>query len=340
MESFRQPTVQAVDDAPQEDRALRPQRFSEMVGQRAVFERLSIAVDASRKRGETLGHILLDGPPGLGKTTFATCIPKELGTTLQIASGAALAAPKDLLPYLTNCAEGSVLFVDEIHRMPIAVEEFLYPAMEDFRIDITLGDGVSARTINMPLRPFTLVGATTRPGLLSAPLRDRFVMREHLDFYSREDLAEIVRRSAVKLDMPMDDATADEIAQRSRGTPRLANNRLRWIRDFSTSRAEGSIDVEIARTALEMQGIDELGLDGFDRRYLETIQRVFAGGPVGIEAIAHTMSSATDTLEDDVEPFLLRCELVVRTPRGRRLTPRGEEHLGTMPKIGPQGRLF
>jgi len=340
MESFRQPTVQAVDDAPQEDRALRPQRFSEMVGQRAVFERLSIAVDASRKRGETLGHILLDGPPGLGKTTFATCIPKELGTTLQIASGAALAAPKDLLPYLTNCAEGSVLFIDEIHRLPIAVEEFLYPAMEDFRIDITLGDGVSARTINMPLRPFTLVGATTRPGLLSAPLRDRFVMREHLDFYSREDLAEIVRRSAVKLDMPMDDATADEIAQRSRGTPRLANNRLRWIRDFSTSRAEGSIDVQIARTALEMQGIDELGLDGFDRRYLETIQRVFAGGPVGIEAIAHTMSSATDTLEDDVEPFLLRCELVVRTPRGRRLTPRGEEHLGTMPKIGPQARLF
>ena len=340
MESFRQPTVQAVDDAPQEDRALRPQRFSEMVGQRAGFERLSIAVDASRKRGETLGHILLDGPPGLGKTTFATCIPKELGTTLQIASGAALAAPKDLLPYLTNAAEGSVLFIDEIHRLPIAVEEFLYPAMEDFRIDITLGDGVSARTINMPLRPFTLVGATTRPGLLSAPLRDRFVMREHLDFYSREDLAEIVRRSAVKLDMPMDDATADEIAQRSRGTPRLANNRLRWIRDFSTSRAEGSIDVEIARTALEMQGIDELGLDSFDRRYLETIQRVFAGGPVGIEAIAHTMSSATDTLEDDVEPFLLRCELVVRTPRGRRLTPRGEEHLGTMPKIGPQGRLF
>jgi Holliday junction DNA helicase RuvB len=340
MESFRQPTVQAADDAPAEDRALRPQRFSEMVGQRAVFERLSIAVDASRKRGETLGHILLDGPPGLGKTTFATCIPKELGTTLQIASGAALAAPKDLLPYLTNAAEGSVLFVDEIHRLPIAVEEFLYPAMEDFRIDITLGDGVSARTINMPLRPFTLVGATTRPGLLSAPLRDRFVMREHLDFYSEDDLAEIVRRSAVKLDMPMDDATADEIARRSRGTPRLANNRLRWIRDFSTSRAQGLIDVEIARTALEMQGIDELGLDGFDRRYLETIQRVFAGGPVGIEAIAHTMSSAPDTLEDDVEPFLLRCELVVRTPRGRRLTPRGEEHLGAPPKSGPQARLF
>jgi Holliday junction DNA helicase RuvB len=340
MESFRQPTVQAADDAPAEDRALRPQRFSEMVGQRAVFERLSIAVDASRKRGETLGHILLDGPPGLGKTTFATCIPRELGTTLQIASGAALAAPKDLLPYLTNAAEGSVLFIDEIHRLPIAVEEFLYPAMEDFRIDITLGDGVAARTINMPLRPFTLVGATTRAGLISAPLRDRFVMREHLDFYSLAELAEIVRRSAAKLGMPMDDAAADEIASRSRGTPRLANNRLRWIRDFSTSRADGRLDVEIARTALEMQGIDELGLDGFDRKYLETIQRVYGGGPVGLEAIAHTMSTAPDTLEDDVEPYMLRCELIVRTPRGRRLTARGEEHLGALPKVGPQSRLF
>jgi Holliday junction DNA helicase RuvB len=339
MESFRQPTVQAVDDAPPEDRALRPQRFSEMVGQRAVFERLSIAVDASRKRGETLGHILLDGPPGLGKTTFATCIPRELGTTLQIASGAALAAPKDLLPYLTNASEGSVLFIDEIHRLPIAVEEFLYPAMEDFRIDITLGDGVAARTINMPLRPFTLVGATTRAGLISAPLRDRFVVREHLDYYSAAELAAIVHRSAGKLSMPMDDETADEIARRSRGTPRLANNRLRWIRDFSTSRAGSQMDVGIARTALEMQGIDELGLDGFDRRYLETIQRVFAGGPAGVEAIAHTISTAADTLEDDVEPYLLRCELNVRTPRGRRLTAKGDEHLGAPPKAGP-GKLF
>ncbi|MFM8984604.1 MAG: Holliday junction branch migration DNA helicase RuvB [Planctomycetia bacterium] len=340
MDSFREPSIQAADDAPAEDRALRPQRMEEMVGQRAVHERLSIAIDAARKRGETLGHILLDGPPGLGKTTFATCIPRELGTTLQIASGAALAAPKDLLPYLTNCAEGSVLFIDEIHRLPIAVEEFLYPAMEDFRIDITLGDGVAARTINMPLRPFTLVGATTRAGLISAPLRDRFVVREHLDYYSPEELAEIVRRSAVKLSMPMDDASADEIARRSRGTPRLANNRLRWIRDFSTSRANDQISVEIARSALEMQGIDELGLDGFDRKYLETIQRVFAGGPVGIEAIAHTMSAAPDTLEDDVEPYLLRQELVVRTPRGRKLTPKGEEHVGVMPKVGPQARLF
>ena len=338
MESFRQPSIQAPAEPLAEDRALRPQRMSEMVGQRAVYERLEIAIDASRKRGETLGHILLDGPQGLGKTTFATCIPNELGTTIQIASGAALAAPKDLLPYLTNAAEGSVLFIDEIHRLPIAVEEFLYPAMEDFRIDITLGDGVAARTINMPLKPFTLVGATTRAGLLSAPLRDRFVIREHLDYYSSEELAEIVRRSARKLAMPMDDATADEIARRSRGTPRLANNRLRWIRDYSTSRAEGLLDIDIARVALAMQGIDEIGLDGFDRKYLDTIQRVFKGGPVGIEAIAHTMSSAPDTLEDDVEPFLLRCELVIRTPRGRKLTPKGEEHLGATP--ASRGRLF
>jgi Holliday junction DNA helicase RuvB len=212
--------------------------------------------------------------------------------------------------------------------------------MEDFRIDITLGDGMSARTINMPLQPFTLVGATTRAGLISAPLRDRFVVREHLDYYSVAELAKIVFRSAGKLEMPMDDETATEIAGRSRGTPRLANNRLRWVRDYSTSRADRVVDLEIARTALEMQGIDELGLDGFDRRYLETLQRVFGGGPAGIEAIAHTMSTAVDTLEDDVEPFLLRYELIIRTPRGRRLTERGETHLGAAPRPGPQRKLF
>ena len=340
MESFRDVSMKAPEEPSPEDRALRPQRMAEMIGQRAVYERLEIAIDAARKRGETLGHILLDGPPGLGKTTFATCIPNELGTSLQIASGAALAAPKDLLPYLTNAAEGSVLFIDEIHRLPIAVEEFLYPAMEDFRIDITLGDGVAARTINMPLKPFTLVGATTRAGLISAPLRDRFVIREHLDYYSVPELARIVVRSAGKLDMPMDETTAEEIARRSRGTPRLANNRLRWVRDYSTSRAAGQVDLVIARTALEMQGIDELGLDGFDRRYLETLKRVFGGGPAGIEAIAHTMSTAVDTLEDDVEPFLLRYELIIRTPRGRRLTDRGEEHLGGVAPPRPQGTLF
>ncbi|MBN2579450.1 MAG: Holliday junction branch migration DNA helicase RuvB, partial [Pirellulales bacterium] len=215
------------------DRDLRPQRMGEMVGQRDVYARLEIAIDAAGKRGEPLGHLLLDGPPGLGKTTFAMCIPRELGVGLQIASGATLAAPKDLIPYLTNAEERSVLFIDEVHRLPKAVEEFLYPAMEDFRVDLTLGEGVNARTINMKLRPFTLIGATTRTGLLSAPLRDRFQMREHLDFYTVEELAEIVRRNAKKLRVEIVEKAALEIAARSRSTPRLANNRLRWVRDYA-----------------------------------------------------------------------------------------------------------
>jgi Holliday junction DNA helicase RuvB len=317
----------------------------DMVGQREVAARVEIAVDAARKRGETLGHILFDGPPGLGKTTFATCIPRDLGVNFQIASGAALAAPKDVIPYLTNAEEGSVFFIDEIHRLPKAVEEFLYPAMEDFRIDITLGEGVNARTINMPLRPFTLIGATTRTGLISGPLRDRFQMREHLDFYTVEELAEIVRRNAIKLRVSVDELSTLEIARRSRGTPRLANNRLRWVRDYATSKHSGGVTLEIARAALEMQGIDELGLDGQDRKYLETIIRVFHGGPVGVEAVAHTMNTAPDTLADEVEPFLLRSGLVVRTPRGRRATARVYEHLGLAALFrsgdeGAQARLF
>ena len=315
----------------EEDRALRPKRMREMVGQREVYARIEIAVDAASKRGEPLGHILFDGPPGLGKTTFATCIPHELGVNIQIASGATLAAPKDLIPYLTNAEERSVLFIDEIHRMPKAVEEFLYPAMEDFRIDLTLGEGVNARTINMPLKPFTLIGATTRTGLLSAPLRDRFHLREHLEFYSVEELAEIVHRNAKKLRVEINDAAAKEIASRSRGTPRLANNRLRWVRDYTQSKADGRIDLAIARDALAMQGIDPRGLDPQDRKYLETIARVFGGGPVGVEAVAHTMNLPPDTLIDEVEPFLLRSELVVRTPRGRKLTTVAYDHLGLTP---------
>lgn len=321
----------AAPEAREEEVALRPQRMEDMVGQREVYERLKIAVDAALIRGEPLGHVLLDGPPGLGKTTFATCIPKALNAPLQIASGAALAAPKDLLPYLSNAEAGSILFIDEIHRLPKAVEEFMYPAMEDFRIDITLGEGVSARTVNMSLRPFTIIGATTRSGLLSAPLRDRFQVREHLEFYSLEELAEIVRRNARKLRIETADEAALEIASCSRGTPRVANNRLRWVRDYATSRADGRITVEVARTALKMLGIDQLGLDMQDRKYLETILRVFHGGPVGVEAIAHTLNTATDTLTDEVEPFLLRAELVVRTPRGRKLTAAGYAHLGATP---------
>ncbi|MFH1919885.1 MAG: Holliday junction branch migration DNA helicase RuvB [Planctomycetota bacterium] len=314
-----------------EDRDLRPQRMRDMVGQREVYARLEIVVDAASKRGEPLGHILFDGPPGLGKTTFATCIPRDLGVGFQIASGAALKAPKDLIPYLTNAEERSILFIDEIHRMQAAVEEFLYPAMEDFRIDLTLGEGVNARTLNLQLKPFTLIGATTRTGLLSAPLRDRFQMREHLDFYSVEELAEIVRRSAGKFRVEIEPEAATEIAARSRSTPRLANNRLRWVRDYAVSRADGRITLQVARDALKMQGIDTGGLDRQDRKYLETIARVFGGGPAGVEAVAHTMNLAPDTLVDEVEPYLLRSELVIRTPRGRKLTPKGFDHLGVSP---------
>jgi len=299
-----------------------------MVGQRDVYARLEIAVMAATGRDEPLGHILLDGPPGLGKTTFATCIPNELGVSFQIGSGASLAAPKDLIPYLTNAEERSILFIDEIHRMPKAVEEFLYPAMEDFRIDLTLGEGVNARTINMQLKPFTLIGATTRTGLISAPLRDRFQLREHLDFYSVEELSEIIRRSARKLDVPITDDAAREIACRSRGTPRIANNRLRWVRDFAQTKADGVISLEVAKAALDMLGVDPLGLDPQDRKYLETIVRVFGGGPVGVESLAHTMNAPVDTLADEVEPFLLRSELVIRTPRGRQITAKALNHLG------------
>jgi Holliday junction DNA helicase RuvB len=342
---MREPVLQNVAATEDEDRDLRPQRMRDMVGQREVYARLEIAVDAAGKRGEPLGHILFDGPPGLGKTTFATCIPRDLGVGIQIASGAALAAPKDLLPYLTNAEEGSVLFIDEIHRLPKAVEEFLYPAMEDFRVDIALGEGINARTINMSLRRFTLIGATTRAGLISAPLRDRFQLREHLDFYTVDELAEIVRRSSVKLKIKIDDESALEIAKRSRGTPRLANNRLRWVRDYATSKHEGRASLEIAQAALAMQGIDILGLDSQDRKYLETIIRVFRGGPAGVEAVAHTMNLATDTLADEIEPFLLRSELVIRTPRGRRVTAAAYEHLGLAPldeadDENRQGRLF
>ncbi len=328
---MREPVLQGSPTPEDADLALRPQQMRDMVGQREVFARLEIAVDSAQKRDATLGHILFDGPPGLGKTTFATCIPRDMGVTLQIASGAALQAPKDLIPYLTNAEKQSVLFIDEIHRLPKAVEEFLYPAMEDFRIDILLGEGVNARTINMALQPFTLIGATTRAGLLSAPLRDRFQIREHLDFYSIEELTEIVVRNARKLQVDIVPEAATEIASRSRGTPRLANNRLRWVRDYVTSKADGTVTLELARAALDMQGIDTLGLDGQDRRYLETIARVFKGGPVGVGAVAHTMNLAVDTLEDEIEPYLLRSELLIRTPRGRRVTARGFEHLSLSP---------
>jgi Holliday junction DNA helicase RuvB len=322
------------------DDELRPQKLDEVVGQRKVVDRLRIMLDAARKRKEPLGHLLLDGPPGLGKTTLALALSKELGVECQITSGPALVAPKDLLSYLTNASYGSMLFIDEIHRLPPAVEEFIYPVMEDFRVDIVLGEGLNARTINMKLKPFTIIGATTRSGMLTAPLRDRFTFREHLDFYDDEELSEIIRRNARKLRTEITAASAAELARRSRGTPRKANNLLRWARDFATVHHHaGQITPEIAEQALAMLEVDHLGLEAQDRRYLQTLITVFTGGPAGLSAIGHTLNIPPDTLEDEVEPFLLRVGFIQRTPRGRVVTAAGLSHMGRQPP-SQQPRLF
>lgn len=315
-----------------EDPNLRPKYLKEMIGQSEVKERMQIAIDASSQRGESVGHILFDGPPGLGKTTFASVIPREMGVPVEFLSGPTLKAPKDLVPCLTNLSPKQVIFIDEIHRIPKAVEEYLYTAMEDYRIDMILGEGLNARTHSFQLKPFTLIGATTRAGMLSGPLRDRFHIREHLGYYADSELTQIVLRNAKILDVEIETEAAIEIASRSRGTPRVANNRLRWIRDYAQSRAGGAITYSVAEDAMEMVKIDQLGLDQQDRNYLEVLIRICGGGPTGIETIAATMNVAVDTLTDDVEPFLLRKELILRTPRGRMATPVGFQHMGISPK--------
>lgn len=324
----------AADPDRQRDAALRPKLLAEVIGQRKVAERLQIAVNAAKKLREPLGHILFDGPPGLGKTTFATVLPNELGTSVQLTSGPALSKQADLLPFLTNLDEGSILFIDEIHRMPRVVEEFIYSAMEDFRIDIVLGEGVSARTISMRLKPFTLIGATTRSGMLSSPMRDRFKMQEHLEFYSVEELARIVTVNAKKLGLPIETDAAVELARRSRGTPRIANSRLYWVRSYHAGHpevADGPVTLDTARKALDMQEVDRDGLDKQDRRYLEILIDVFGGGPTGVEAIGATMNIASDTLSDEVEPYLLREQYIVRSPRGRVATQKAFTLLGKSP---------
>jgi Holliday junction DNA helicase RuvB len=327
-----------------QDAALRPKLLKEVIGQRKVAERLEIAVRAAKKLKEPLGHILFDGPPGLGKTTFATVLPNELGTSIQMTSGPALSRPSDLLPFLTNLDEGSVLFIDEIHRMPRVVEEFIYPAMEDFRIDIVLGEGMSARTISMNLKRFTLIGATTRSGMLSGPMRDRFKMHEHLEFYSVEELAQIVRVNSAKLNTPVTPEAALELAKRSRGTPRVANSRLYWTRNYSAALHDGNITEPIAKAALDKAEVDADGLDKNDRKYLETLIELYSGGPTGVEALAATINLASDTLSDEIEPYLLREQYITRSPRGRVAMPRAYIALGKLPpRTKPndqQGSLF
>lgn len=341
----REAIVQAEppDEGRERDAALRPRWLREVIGQKAVVQRLSIVLNACKKLKEPLPHLLFDGPPGLGKTTFATVLPNEMGTALQMTSGPALAKPGDLLPFLTNLEEGSVLFIDEIHRMPRVVEEFIYPAMEDFRVDIVLGEGVNARTISMRLKRFTLIGATTRSGMLSGPMRDRFKVHEHLEFYSVDELAQIARINAQKLATPIEESAATELARRSRGTPRIANSRLSWARHYAASEADGRITLDVARAALDMAEVDAEGLDKQDRRYLEILIGVFAGGPTGVEALAATMSVPADTLSDEVEPYLLREQFIVRTPRGRMATARAFKLLGKPMKLPPddgQLKLF
>lgn len=322
------------------DDKLRPTRLRDLIGQKKVVERIEVIVDAARKKKEKLDHILFKGPPGLGKTTLASVIPRELGVDFVITSGPALNSPKELMPYLTNLTERSVLFIDEIHRLPAAVEEYLYPAMEDYRIDIVLGEGLGARTLSMPLKPFTLIGATTRSGMLTGPLRDRFRIHETMEFYTDEELTQIVSINAAKLELNLVPEAAREIACRSRGTPRVANSLLCWVRSFAISKEQATVDLPIVRQALQMQEVDELGLNRQDRAYLDVLIRVFGGGPTGVDALAATMSYATDTLSEEVEPFLLRQELIIRTPRGRRATAKAYQHLNQRPPAGTQGELF
>jgi Holliday junction DNA helicase RuvB len=340
----RQPIVTGPSDEDRRrDAALRPKWLKEVIGQQAIVRKLHININACKKLKEPLGHILFDGPPGLGKTTFATVLPHEMGTSIQMTSGPALTKPSDMMPFLTNLEEGSILFIDEIHRLPRVVEEFIYTAMEDFRVDIVLGEGVSARTLSMPLKRFTLIGATTRSGMLSGPMRDRFRMHEHLEFYSVDELATIVRVNAHKLATPITEDAALELAQRSRGTPRVANSRLHWVRSYATSEADGRVTLDLARAALDMAEVDREGLDKQDRRYLETLIGVFEGGPTGVEAIGATMNVPSDTLSDEVEPYLLREQFIVRTPRGRVATAKAFALLGRpmKPKADDdQPRLF
>ncbi len=312
--------------------SLRPRDIKEFVGQEKVVENLKIAVEAARERNEPLEHVLLSGPPGLGKTTLAHIIASEMSTKITATSGPAIERAGDLIGILTNLEEGDVLFIDEVHRLSKVVEEFLYPAMESFKIDFIIDKGPYARTIKFNLKPFTLVGATTRAGLLTAPLRGRFGMFYHLDFYPPQELASIIEHSSKLLDIPVDKDSALEIARRSRGTPRVANRLLRRVRDYAQVKSTGTITKETADKALEMQGVDKMGLDNVDRKVIEAIIDFYGGGPAGIDSIAASLNEESDTIVDIVEPFLLKIGFLKRTSRGRQVTKLAYEHLGKKPQ--------
>jgi len=322
--------VSPVETVPEQhlDRALRPQSLAEYIGQPRVKEQLDIFIRAARGRGEPLDHTLVFGPPGLGKTTLANIIAREMGSALRATSGPVLERPAELAALLTNLEAGDVLFVDEIHRLSPVVEEILYPAMEDYQIDILIGEGPAARSLKLDLPRFTLVGATTRAGLLTSPLRDRFGIVQRLEFYSVTELAEIVRRSARKLELRLDDGGAEEVARRSRGTPRIANRLLRRVRDYADVRADGRVDAAVADAALNLLHVDREGFDTMDRRLLETVIEHFGGGPVGLDSLAAAISEEKDTIEDVLEPYLIQQGFLMRTPRGRVATARAYLHFG------------
>ncbi len=325
---FLAPLVKEEDE--ELEQTLRPRRLADFVGQERVKEQLGIALAAAKARGEALDHVLLVGPPGLGKTSLAYIVREELGVGIRSVAGPALER-KDVAAILTSIEDRDVVFVDEIHRMSRAAEEILYPALEDFRLDIVMGQGAAARTLTLDLPPFTLVGATTRTGLLTSPLRDRFGMTFRLDYYEAEQLARIVRRSAKILDVEIADDAADEISRRARGTPRIANRILRRVRDVAQVRHQGSITMPVAQEALELLEVDNAGLERIDRELLRTIVVKFDGGPVGLSTLAVSLGEEPDTIEDVYEPFLLQLGFIQRTPRGRTITKLGRAHVGAAP---------